>query len=84
MFYGIVVRMFNYDNLEHHLPHIHCEYQGENGVFDIDSGELITGEFPRKQIRIVQAWIEIHREDLMADWSLAINGERVFKIKPLD
>jgi hypothetical protein len=31
----------------------------------------------------VQAWIEIHREDLMADWELAINNELPFKIPPL-
>jgi len=32
---------------------------------------------------ILQAWIEIHQEELMADWELAINGENVFKIDPL-
>ncbi len=34
-------------------------------------------------MKLVQAWIEIHKEDLMADWDLAINGENVFKIDPL-
>lgn len=33
--------------------------------------------------RLVQAWIEIHREELMADWQLAVHGEEVFKIEPL-
>jgi len=31
----------------------------------------------------VQAWIEIHREDLMADWLLASQGQTVFTIDPL-
>ena len=84
MFYGIIVRMYNYDNLEHHLPHIHCEYQGEIAVFAIESSDILTGTLPRKQTRILQAWIEIHRDELMADWSLAITGERIFKIKPLE
>lgn len=35
------------------------------------------------KIRLIQAWIEIHREELMADWQLAVNGEEVFKIDPL-
>jgi hypothetical protein len=35
------------------------------------------------KMKLVQAWIEIHKEDLMADWDLAINGENVFKIDPL-
>ncbi len=26
-------------------------------------------------IIMVQAWIEIHREDLLADWELAVNGQ---------
>jgi hypothetical protein len=30
----------------------------------------------------VQAWIEIHRDELLADWQLAINGTEVFKIEP--
>jgi hypothetical protein len=35
------------------------------------------------KMKLVQAWIEINKEDLMADWDLAINGENVFKIDPL-
>jgi hypothetical protein len=35
------------------------------------------------KVRLVQAWIEIHREELMADWQLAVNGEEAFKIEPL-
>ena len=35
------------------------------------------------KMKLGQAWIEIHKEDLMADWDLAINGENVLKIDPL-
>jgi hypothetical protein len=38
---------------------------------------------PRKQLRLVQAWIELHRDELMADWELAGNGENPYKIAPL-
>jgi hypothetical protein len=31
----------------------------------------------------VQAWVEIHKEELMADWKLALEGEPVFKIDAL-
>ena len=34
-------------------------------------------------MKLVQAWIEIHKEDLLADWKLAVAGESVFKIDPL-
>ena len=83
VFYGIIVRMYFYDNRQHHLPHIHAEYQGHKSVFDIISGEPIEGELPRKQLRLVQAWIELRRDELLADWELAVNGENPVKIAPL-
>ena len=33
--------------------------------------------------KLVEAWIEIHQDELMADWELAISGEEIFKIEPL-
>lgn len=36
-----------------------------------------------QKMKLVQAWIEIHREDLLVDWRLAVAGEPVFKIDPL-
>lgn len=83
MFYGIVVRMYFFDNKQHHEPHIHAEYAGEQAVFGINDAGLLSGQLPRRQVRLVQAWIEIHREELMADWQLAVNGEEVFGIDPL-
>ncbi|EME71730.1 hypothetical protein H261_02321 [Paramagnetospirillum caucaseum] len=42
-----------------------------------------AGGFPAAKLRLVQAWIEIHREELRADWDLAVQGEAVFRIEPL-
>lgn len=58
-------------------------YSGEEAVFAIESGEMLDGTLPRRQIRLVQAWIELHRDELLADWSLAVRGEPVFPIDPL-
>jgi hypothetical protein len=44
---------------------------------------LLDGGMPPRQTRLIQAWIEIHREELMADWTLAIRGEALIKIDPL-
>jgi hypothetical protein len=41
------------------------------------------GDLPRKQVRLVLAWAELHQEELMADWRLVMNGEEPFKIQPL-
>jgi hypothetical protein len=46
-------------------------------------GSVLAGEIPVAKLRLVQAWIEIHRESLLADWELAVNGEKPFAIDPL-
>lgn len=83
MFYGIIIRMYFMDNKEHHVPHIHAEYAGEQVVLSIADGTILAGKMSSSKIRLIQAWIEIHREELMADWQLAVDGEDVFKIDPL-
>ncbi len=45
--------------------------------------EVLASELPRKQLRLVQAWIELHRDELMADWELAISNENRYKITPV-
>lgn len=83
MFYGIVVQLFFFDNDNHQLPHIHVRYAEFNASIDIETGEIIVGDFPRRQLKLVQAWVEIHRDELMANWSLAVEGNSPFKIDPL-
>jgi hypothetical protein len=83
MFYGILICLYFYDNERHNLPHIHAKYQGQQATFSILNGDVLSGEIPLNKTRLVQAWIEIHRESLLADWELAINGQAVFNIDPL-
>ena len=83
MFYGIIVRMLFMDTKQHHLPHLHVEYQGQKAVISIPDGNLLEGDVSAKKLRLVQAWIAIHEDELMADWALAVNGEPVFPIEPL-
>ena len=83
LFYGLIVTMYFFDNNRHHLPHIHVKYNEDEAVFSIEGGELIGGKLPKSKIKLVEAWIEIHREDLMANWKLAVVGEKVFQIEPL-
>jgi hypothetical protein len=75
--------LFYKDNHRHHLPHIHIRYQDNNASILIEDGNILEGSLPNKQLRMVQAWIEIHREELMVDWELAVNGEEPFRIAPL-
>lgn len=83
MFYGIVIYMYFFDDERHKLPHIHAKYQGVEAAFSIADGLILSGELPISRTRLIQAWIEIHRDDLFADWTLAIKGEALFQIDPL-
>lgn len=84
MFYGIIIRMFFMDNKQHKSPHIHAEYGEFIAVIEISDGEILEGDFPNNKLKLVQAWIEIHKDDLMADWKLALEGKGIFKIKGLE
>jgi len=68
---------------ERNPPHFHAYYNEYKATFSVDTLELKDGEFPRKQTRLVQAWAELHQEELKADWALAMNGETPYKIAPL-
>ena len=83
MFYGVIVLMYYFDNRRHHRPHIHVQYSDEEAVISIPEGDLMEGSLRSAKLKLVQAWIEIHQDELMADWELAVNGQQVFKIDPL-
>ena len=75
--------MFYFDNKEHHLPHIHIEYSEYKAVIELSSGKILAGDFPNDKMKLVLAWMEIHKDELMADWKLAVEGQTVFKIEAL-
>ncbi|HEX9961381.1 MAG TPA: DUF4160 domain-containing protein [Pyrinomonadaceae bacterium] len=59
------------------------QYGDEEAVISTPDGEIIEGSLKKAKLKLVQAWIEIHQEELMANRQLAINGQPVFKIEPL-
>jgi hypothetical protein len=82
-FYGIKISLYFDDSKKHNLPHIHVKYGAFTSSFAIDDGRLIKGKFPKSQSKLVQAWIEIHKKELMDDWQIAVNGGNPFRIDPL-
>ena len=52
-------------------------------MFTIPEGKILEGKMKTSKRKLVEAWIEIHQDELMADWELASNGEEIFKIEPL-
>lgn len=83
MFYGIIVRMYFFDDKQHHEPHIHVEYGDSKAVMNILNGKILAGKLSQSKVKLVRAWLEIHQDELIANWRLAVNGEELFKIDPL-
>lgn len=68
----------------HHLAHFHAYYQDEVAVFSLDPVDLIAGSLSRRQRRLVEAWAELHQEELIADWQRLQSGQAPLPIDPLD
>lgn len=84
VFFGIIVRMYREQGGKHNMPHIHAEYSGAEIVIALD-GSILEGEkqFPKNKRKMLEVWMEIHREDLEANWKLLSSGEQFFRIDPL-
>jgi hypothetical protein len=68
----------------HHTPHFHAYYQSDVAVFSLDPIELIAGSVPRRQRRLVEAWAELHQEELFNAWERLQAGQAALQIEPLD
>lgn len=82
MFYGIIVRMQSEKGGKHNTPHIHAIYGDDEIVVALD-GEILEGSFPKKQMKLLEAWMAIHEDELRANWSMLSAGDGYFKIEPL-
>ena len=81
-FYGLIIRMYKEVSGKHNKPHIHVEYAEDEVVISLE-GEILEGSIPTSKMKLVEAWMEIHKESLVANWKLLSNGEQFFKIEPL-
>lgn len=75
--------MFVEAGAPHRAPHFHAYYQEDVGIFGLDTMDMIAGSLPRRQQRLVEAWAELHREELLLDWNLLQAGKRPRPIAPL-
>ncbi|MCD8068945.1 MAG: DUF4160 domain-containing protein [Lachnospiraceae bacterium] len=82
MFYGIIIRMQSEKGGRHHKPHIHCVYGDYEIVIALD-GEVLEGDFPRNKLKLIEAWMTLHEDELNANWKLLSEGDGYFKIQPL-
>ncbi len=68
---------------EHSPPHFHAEYGDKKVLIDIHHGTVLKGVFPFKQLKLVLAWCEIHRDELLTGWDNAKNHREIARIDPL-
>jgi len=80
-FYGITITM-HWREGHHGRPHFHARYAEHKASFDLQ-GKIIVGYLPRRQLLLVQAWVELHTEELIADWQRVVNKESPIPIDPL-
>lgn len=83
MFYGLIIAMYYLDTKQHHLPHIHVTYGELEGVYEIPNGRLLEGSLPPKKEELIKKWIKIHQQELIANWKLAVTGNKISTIEPL-
>ncbi len=79
-FYGIVIAMYFDD---HPPPHFHAKYGDHQAQIEIATGEVLHGFLPRRALKLVQEWTDLHRNELSADWERAEQEEPLASIEPL-
>ena len=80
LFYGIRITMYYAD---HNPPHFHVEYAENKAMINILESTVIRGNLPSKQMKLVLAWCEIHRDELMQNWELSKQNLPLNRINPL-
>jgi Domain of unknown function (DUF4160) len=80
-FFGIVIGVFY---REHGRPHFHAVYAEFEAVIDIETGEVISGELPKRALNLVSEWRSQHVAELREDWELAQQHQSLKKIPPLE
>lgn len=81
-FYGLIIQMFFDENTRHHQKHLHVRYNEYKVIYNFE-GEILDGKLSRKQQKLMEAWISIHKEKLESLWNLMREQDEYFKIEPL-
>ncbi|MDR0519155.1 MAG: DUF4160 domain-containing protein [Clostridiales Family XIII bacterium] len=82
-FYGILVYMYKEENEPHSKPHVHARFGGDELSIASD-GEVLAGKLPRKQQKIVEAWVAIREDEINAAWMALNDSGEVIRIKGLE
>ena len=79
-FLGIIITMYWDDHMP---PHFHAKYGDYEIVVNILNG-IIEGKFPKRALRHVIEWYELHKDALLEDWDLCRLKQQPKPIEPLE
>ncbi len=79
-FLGIIITMYWNDHLP---PHFHANYGDYEITVEIESG-IVTGKFPRRALRHVLEWHELHQAELRQAWETCREQKVPNPIAPLE
>lgn len=79
-FLGIVIAMYYRD---HEPPHFHAAYGEYQAKIEILTGKT-HGKFPKRAASHVLEWLELHRDELLENWSRVKERKPLLKIEPLE
>ncbi len=81
-FYGIIISMYGDD---HNPLHFHVHYNEFRAIIEISSGEILQGSLPSRQLKYVQVWADIHKNELIENFAKLQSDKKTYiKIKPLE
>lgn len=80
VFRGIRITMYWADHMP---PHFHARYGDAEVLVSIKDLEVIEGNFPSKQLKMLLGWAAMRQDQLMDNWELAENKQELFEIEPL-
>lgn len=78
-FAGMIIYMYFEDFGRHNKPHVHIKYAEYEAVMSLE-GEILEGNIPSKQRRMVSGWLAFHEEEAYAAWNKAVRHEHFDKI----
>ncbi len=79
-FFGLTITMYFDD---HGPPHFHARAAGYSAKVQIDTLEVLASDLPRRELRLVLAWAEMHAAELGENWRRAREGAKLSEIEPL-
>lgn len=79
-FFGLTITMYFDD---HGPPHFHVRAAVHGAKVRIDTLEVLVSDLPRRELRLMLAWAEMHAAELDENWHRAREGATLQEIEPL-